>query len=241
MREVTLEQARQRLREMTGTEHDDHLGNEELNRIIASAAAETWDLILSSGLAEQFTKKTRFVTVPGQLEYDLDAEDGPIHTCQNFYKVHALYVDEGNGHLRPIQRVNQAEVVFFKAPQSATPIVLHYIPPAPTFRDAMGSWCDEATFEGFNGWEEHSLATAAISICMKKKDDFNQFYRRKKDLEQRVQGVSNTDWSGPSRVVRRHRTNRYNNRFFPFTMTVTAWNVIGGKLELYSNDTAPYA
>lgn len=239
-RETTLGEARDRLRAILGIQNDSHFPDEELNEHLASAAAEMWDTLVNSGLAEQYVKYVEFTTTAGTMEYDLEAEDGSgLIDDDDFYKVHALYVNEGQGHLRPVNRVNPAEIVYFTAPQQAVTMRLYYIPCAPTFYDAgLGTWNDEEAFEGFNGWEELWIVTAGINVKIKQQDDYNQLYRRKKELEQRVQSMANTDWSQPCHVVRRYKRDR--NKFFPFTSTVTAWGLRGGKLELYSNDSQPY-
>ncbi len=234
-RTITLGEARTALKELLGIQNDSHFSDNELNRHIATAAAETWDLLVNSGLAEQFVKSVTFNSVANQMEYTIEPT---LISANDFYKVHNLYVVEGS-HLRPIPRINPAEITFYKAPPAVQQMKLYYIPMCITFKTA-GVYNDALTFEGFNGWEEHVIVSAGIKVKTKQQDDFNQLFRQKKDLEQRIQSMANTDWSQPSRVVRRYNQQRYNNRFFPFTGTVTAWGLRGGKLELYSNDTHPY-
>lgn len=235
MRDVTLYDLRQRLEQVTDKQNSRHFSQSEKNQLIATAAAETWDLIVNAGLAEQFVKKVRFTAVQGQLEYTIDADDGII-VDDDFYKISALYVDEGNGHLRPIDRVNPAEITYFQPPTANAPMVLYYIKSAPTFRDEDENFDDEAVFDGINGWEEHTVLTAALSMKIKGQEDYQQIYRRKTEMENRIKSMANTDWSGPSRVVRRWRRNRW-DPYLPFILNVTAWGLRGGKLELYANNT----
>ncbi len=233
MRTLSLEELRNRLERLTGTERDTSLTEEFKNEVIAAAVAEWHDLLIDSGLAEQFVKKVSFQTTADQMEYEIDGDEG-IVTDEDFYKIHQIYVDEGGGHLRPIDRINPSEITYFQPPQQACTLWLYYIPSAETFKDEDDVYDDEITVDFFNGGEEFVLNTAAIAIKQKKSDDFNQFYRRKKDLEQRVKSTANTDWSGPSRVVKRWKRFR-NDPFLPHSQSVNAWGLRGGNLEIYAN------
>jgi len=235
MRRVTLRDLRTRLEQLTNKQNSRQFSTDEKNQLIAYATAEFWDLLIDAGLAEQFVKKVRFNAVPGQLEYKIDDDDG-IVTDQDFYKISALYVDEGNGHLRPIDRINPAELTYFQPPQVAVPMVLYYIRAAPTFRDEDEKFDDELTVEGFNGFDEYIVYTAALSMKIKGSEDYAQVYRRQQELKARVIKMANTDWSGPSRVVRRWNR-KYWDPFLPFFLNVTQWGIRGGKLELYANNT----
>lgn len=231
MREFTLGELRNRLEKLTDTVGDRHLDEDEKNEIIASAAAETWDKIINAGLAEQFVKKVSFTSVGNQVEYPIEGETDGIITNGDFYKVAGLVVDEGNNYFRPIERINPSEVTGLTAPSQVVNLVLYYIPRCTDFEDENGSFDDDETFDGINGWEEHTLMTAAIAVCLKKDKDDRQFYNRKQDLEKRIAAMANTDWSGPSRVVKRWRKRR--DPWMPFTNGLTCYAIRGGKLELY--------
>lgn len=235
MRDISLADLRLRLENLTDTRNSKHFSDTEKNDYIAMGVAETWDVMVNTGLAEQHVKKVLFSANQGQGEYVLDGDDGII-TDDDFYKIQSIYVDEGNGHLRPIDRVNFAEVTYYQPPTTSVPLVLYYIPTAPTFRDEDENYDDEAVFDGVNGWEEHSILSAALNMRLKDDKSYNEWYRRKKELETRIQKVATTDWSGPSRVVRRWRRNRW-DPYLPFILNVTAWSLRGNKLELYANNT----
>ncbi len=230
MRKYTLQELRESLDSVADIQNDRHLSPDEKNAILAKAVSETWDTIVNSGLAEQYVKSVQFTSVPDQIEYVIDGEEGII-TNGDFYKISTLYVEETQGYKRPIERINPAEITGLKAPSQPCNLVLYYIPCAPTWQDENGSYDDSMTFDGINGWEEHVVLTAAIHVKMKKDQDFSQLYRRKKDLEQRITSMSNTDWSGPSRVVKRWKKRQ--DPWAPFTTAVTGWCIRGGKLELY--------
>lgn len=235
MRSISLADLRARLEKITDTQKSKHFSDTEKNEAIAMGVAETWDVILNSGLAEQHVKRVKFNAVQGKGEYVLDSSSGLIPD-EDFYKIHAIYVDESNGHLRPIDRVNFAEITYFQPPTAPAPIVLWYIPVAPSFRDEDENFDDEAVFNGINGWEEHSILTAALHMRLKDDKSYNEFYRRKKELEDRIKQMATTDWSGPSHVVKRWRRNRW-DPYLPFILNVTAWSIRGNVLELYANNT----
>jgi len=228
LREVTLGQLLTRLEEITDTENDTHLSTDEKYGILVSAICDVWDIITSSGQAEQYVKKVSFTTVANQLEYNFET----ICTDGDFYKVSSLYVNEQNGHRRPIQRVNVGEIYPFKAPQTATAMELHYIPCAPSFKSG-GNYNANATWNGYNGWEELVLQTAAITVKVKKEDDAGPYRARRQELIDRISKMANTDWQEPPRVVRRRRVRQ--DPFLPFRNDVTAYAVRGGKLELFYN------
>lgn len=225
-RTFTLAQLKSRLDQMTDTESDTHLSANEKYAILASAAAETWDKITSSGLAEQFVKSVDFSTTAGTQTYAY----GTIVSAGDFYKVYSVTALEGTDRYRPVRRVNPAQVFEYQPPQSVQTIRLHYVPAAPTFKTA-GSFDVATTFEGINGWEEHLLVTAAITVKAKREDDYSVFARRKQELEARIQSMAHTDWSEPDRVVRRHRRNKV-DPWAPISR-INGWMPRGSNLELF--------
>lgn len=211
------------LRENVDIQNDTHSTDAELYRVLSAALAETWDVIVSSGLAEQYTKNVTFTVTPGTTEYSF----ATVVSAGDFYKLHQLYVVETSGHLRAIQRMNPSEIEAYKTPSSTSTMKLYYIPCAPEISTGA------EVIDGFNGWEEHILACAEIQIRKKREEDYSGAYRRKQELEARIQRMANTDWSGPSRVVRR-RTGR---RIVDISnSTIACYVVRGGKLELYERD-----
>ncbi len=226
-RNISRGELRTRLEQLTDTENDAHIGTAEKNEILNSAMAETWDIITSSGLAEKYVKSVSFNTVANQLEYTLDATT--YVTDNDFYKIHQLYVNEGNGRLRPLERINPAEIECMVAPTTVQAMKLYYIPYSP--ERATGD--DALFFDGINGWEEHTLMVAACAIKMKKDDSYATFARRKDELAARIRSMGNIDFSGPQRVVRRWR-----RRQDPFNMVnsnIRGYGIRGNKLELYSH------
>ncbi len=213
---------------MTDTVNDEHVTPEEKYRALVSAAADTVDVLISSGLSDQTLKSTTFNTVAGTTEYDLSTTtyvpDG------DFYKVSKVYVNEGSDQFRPIDRINLGDVQSFRPPQAVIPVKILYIPMATDFQNSNGDWDEDATFDGINGWEEHTLCKAAAWIMRKKQDDFRPFEEEANRLEQRMAFLGNTDFSGPARVVRRRGRGM---SYFPYQQGLSAWALRGKKICLY--------
>ncbi len=225
MRAVLASALLTRLRQMTDTVNDTHLTDAELYAVLTSAVAETWDAIMAGGSAGEFVKRQTFNTVAGQKEYALSGTN-KIITDDDFYKVQTLYVDERNGQLRPINRINAAEEQPYRAPTNVIPMVLYYVPCAPVWVDGTES------FDGINGWEEHTLVTAAIFIMNKKQDDANPFKQRKRELEARISTMANRSRGEPPRVVRKRRQ-QVQDRYALWLNNVSCWDIRGGNLELF--------
>ncbi len=212
-----------RLRQMTDTVNNTHLTDAEGYAVLTSAVADTWDKILASGGSDRYTKSASFSTVAGTKTYDLDT----ICTADDdFYKVDAIYVNEGNGLLRPITRIAPFEELAYRAPSTVTPMVLYYIPCAPVWSTGAES------FNGINGWEEHTLVTAAMTVQIKRGDDYSPFARRKGELEQRMATAVNVSNAEPSRVVKKRRS-RYDDRYLAWSNSVSNYDVRGSNLELF--------
>lgn len=219
-RSFTPEELLARLRENCDIENDQHLSDTELYKILSSAVAETWDRIISAGLHEQYVKNVSFAVTSGTQEYSL----ATICTDGDFYKIHQLFVNEGDGRLRPIVRINSAEQYGYKPPQQSCTMKLYYIPCAPELE------ADGASFDGINGFEEHTLALAEITVRKKRMEDYSGAARRKQEMEQRIASMGNTDWAEPPRVVRRRA--RAADPFWVYKADVNAYILRGNKLEL---------
>lgn len=214
-----------RLRQMTDTVNDTHLTDAWLYQVLTSAVADTWDKILSAGSVGEFVKKQNFSTVSGQKEYDLTGTN-KIITDDDFFKIETLYVDEGSGQLRPINRINPMEEQAYRAPNTVVPMVLYYVPCAPVWSTGTES------FDGINGWEEHTLATAAIVVMVKKQDDATPFRQLKRELETRIATMANKSQGEPARVVRKRRQASL-DRYASWQNNVSCYDYRGGKLELF--------
>lgn len=221
-RTITLKDLRRRLQEMTSTQNDEDLSVTELNDAIISAVAETLDHIITSGLSEQTVQVYDFTTSQASVDLSTGLPD--------FYKLVKVYVSDGSQY-RPIERINLQDIYPYRPNSTNVAVRLLYIPFATTMKNADGSYNDEATFDGINGWEEHTLCTAALQVKAKKEDDATYFRQRKGELEERMAFLGNTDFSGPARVVRKRTSRR--DFALPYSSLVSAWTLRNKTISLY--------
>ncbi len=209
-----------RMEKLCDIEGDTHLSSAEKFEIMNSAIAETWDVICNSGLGEKYVTSANFSTVAGTLAYSL------FTIASTFYRIHQVAVLENGGTtIRPLRRLNTSEIQTFTAPTSVVTMRLYYIPYSPVLTTGQ-------TFDGINGWEEHTLMTACAAVKMKKEENYGQYASRKAELERRMKTMGNVDFGEPMRVQRKRH--RKNDPFTMFNSNINAYGLRGDNLELYS-------
>ncbi|MDD5374477.1 hypothetical protein [Acidithiobacillus sp.] len=211
------------LRDMCDAKNDTHITTTELYRVLTSAVAETWGKIRKAG-GNHFVKTVTFNTVADQLNYELDT----IAPDADFLAVAQLDVNEGNGQYRPLTAIPESELQSYRAPTSVIPMRLKYAPRAPTWSTGQES------FDGINGWEEHTLCTAAVWLKKKKQDDYQPFQQRKLELERRIAEEACRDDAEPPRVARK-RQRKSMDYYAAFRNNVSRYSIRGTTLSLYYN------
>ncbi len=224
-RSVTAAAMLLRVRDATDSNNDTHLTDAEIYRYLTAAVAKTWDVVLTHGLGGEFVKSATFSTVANQQPYAL----ATIVSDGDFYQVKTLYAVESDGQLRPIPRVNPAETHGMRAPLGVYSMKLYYVPCAPVFTTGSES------FDGINGWEEHTIQLAAIAVKKKKQDDVSQYKASLREIEEVMKVQANRNADSPPRVVRRARARHLANCTIPYSSNVTHWDIRGSNLELYYN------
>lgn len=208
------------MEKLTDTEGDTHLSSAEKFEIMNSAIAETWDVICNSGMGEKYVTYANFSTVAGTLAYSL------FTIAPTFFRIHQVYVLE-NGRMRSLKKISPTEVQTLAAPTGVVTMRLYYIPYSPVLTTGQ-------SFDGINGWEEHTLMTACCAVKMKKEDDYRLYAARKQELERRIKTMGNTDFGEPMRVQRKHRRYREQDPFALFNSNINAYVLRGDNIELYS-------
>lgn len=206
---------------MCDAQNDKHIKDTEGYSILTSAVAETWGKIRKAG-GNHHVKTVTFNTVANQVDYSLDT----ICTDTDFLAVAQLDVNEGNGQYRPISRIPESELQAFRAPTSVIAMRLKYEPCAPVWTTGNES------FDGINGWEEHTLNTAAVMVKKKKQDDYQPFQQRKLELERRIAEEAGRDDSEPPRVARKRRR-ASQDYYAAWRNNVSRYSVRGSVLSLY--------
>lgn len=221
------------VREQTDTQNDTHLTDAEIYKFLSSSVADTWDKIQSAGLGGEAVKTVYFSTVTGQQDYDLTAAiwkptvGGAGAPLTDFYAVRTLYVNDGNGLYRPVQRTTPSEEYALRAATSVMQMKLCYIPVAPVF--VTGA----ETFDGINGWEEHAVQLACIKVKKKKNDDWSPYRRTADEIEMRIARHANKNQDEPPRIIRRRAASKWAARTLPYTGGIGAWDLRGNMIELY--------
>lgn len=210
-----------RLRESVGSENDTHVSDAELYRALTYGVADTWDTLLSVGIGTEGVKSATFACVAGTQEY------AKTTIAADFYQVSRLLVQETDGRLRPVSRVNPSEQYTMKAPTEGATMKLYYFPTSPVFVTGAES------FDGVNGWEEHAVMNAAIYIKSKKEDDTGQFRARKREIEARMGVMANRLRDEPPRIVRRATPTR-RGYSIPYVTSVRAYDLRGQNIELFA-------
>lgn len=220
-RSVLANELAARVRNLTDSANDTHISDPEMYLALTSAVADTWDKILAAGVGQEGIKRVNFSTVANQQEYPLDT------IAADFFQLKTLYVDEGSGLLRPIGRVDPLEEQGLRPPTGQYNMRLHYVPAAPVFVTGAES------FDGINGWEEHTVCTAALNIKAKKMDDTGPYRARIREIEARMKAMANRNQDSPPRIVRRARQAQWDRAVVPYSNKVTAWDIRGPNLELF--------
>ena len=212
---------------------DTHVTDAEGYLALTSAVSDTWDALLSSGIGTEGVKSITFNTVANQQEYPLSV------LAADFFQVRNLYSVQSDGRLVPVDRVNPNEAYTMRAPQAVVPMKLYYFPTAPVFVTGAES------FDGINGWEEHTVQVACMTVKAKKMDDTGPFRARKRELEERMKSMANRLRAEAPRVVRRAArfvsggrfgragVGRYSGGYdIPYQTGVIGYDLRGGNLEL---------
>jgi hypothetical protein len=229
-RSVLASELATRTREAVGAENDGHITTPELLRALTSGVSDTWDQLLMHGIGGEGVVKVSFNTVADQLEYPFVS--API-SAADFFQVRNVYRISSDGGKIPLKRINPSESWEVRAPKSVTAMQLYYFPAAPVWTTGAES------FDGINGWEEHTIQCAAIAIKAKKGDDTGPFRARKREVEMRMAVMANRMRDEAPRVVRRqdrHRRWGYAQRGYaiPYNTGPLYYDIRGANLELYA-------
>lgn len=218
-RTFTIDQIITRIQQLCDIENDSHISSTELFGIANSAIAETWDLICNCGRGEKYIKNVNFSSVANQRSYSLSG------IASDFYRLKQLYVQEGQqGQLRPLIELNPAELQpYVPTPQVAT-LTMYYLPISPVLTTGQ-------TFDGINGWEEHTIMTGCCAVKFKKEDSYGQFSQRKEELERRIKAMGDVDQGDCPRVTRKR--SKRSDPWYMYRNNVSGYIIRGDNIELY--------
>lgn len=211
-----------RIRQLTNTTRNMAVSDEEILSYIDHNYPRTWALLASIAPPDSpIIGSATFNTVAGTKAYDLTSAS--IVPSQDFWKVRVVYVNEGNGELRPLAPINEFNVQAYRAPQGVYPIQLEYIkncPEVTTYNQQI---------DGINGWEEHLVALCCQDVKMKLEEDPSPYIKKEQQLAAEIIKTGQRDAGyGESIVRRRHR-----DPYWLYRNNVDGYRLRGNSLELY--------
>lgn len=221
MRSYSVKELIQRIRQLTNTSRNMAVSDEEIMSYIDHNYPRTWALLANASPPDFMVESASFNTVAGTKGYDVTSVS--IVPNQNFWKVKTVYVNEGNGELRPIPPINEANVQAFRAPQGAYAIQLDYIKQCPQITAVS------TTIDGINGWEDHLVALCCQDVKMKLEEDPSPYIKKEQSLAAEIAKVAYRDAGHPERLVRR----RSQDPYFLYRNSVDGYRLKGNTLELY--------
>jgi hypothetical protein len=218
-RTYTVTELVTRLDDMCDIANDTHISLAEKIRYIDNAYTRLWTKLAKKQPPDYFVKDVAFNTVAGQLQYPL----ATIAPAGDFWQLKTVYVNEGNGQLRPIPPINEFNIQAYRAVQVAQPMQLSYISCAPKLT-AGGD-----TVDGIQGWEELLLCYAAEAVMYKKKDPTRPYVEKARELEREIEAMGGRDVGWAETIVRKKNLDPY----FLYRNNVDGYRLRGSNLELY--------
>lgn len=214
---TTLAELRERVRRSADMENQNGVvSDSELNEYINESIRELYDLILDHEGGEIFCKNHPIMPKVGPYAYKLQ---------DDFYKVTSVHYYINGGYVpgypasprdyallaanppspelpRYYIRFNPAtgdKYIYVFPAVDPDNLALTYIPHCPTLD------FDTAAWDGFNGWEEYAIVSAAIKCLEKQEQDTAAFQLRLDRLKKRIQSHSAYVDTGIPRVIVRER------------------------------------
>lgn len=211
MATATLATLRTKAQERADMVNSDFIGDPEWNRYINTGMRELYDLLVQKYGEDYYTLTDNSITTAsGQQDYSLPAD---------FFKLRAVIFNDG-GRRYLVKRFKMTEITegtqyvpyaakkftryriignnirFEPEPNANIPVTLYYI---PIISDLVN---DNDTVEGFNGWEEHIVLTAAYKALAKEESDVSEVAAEIAKVEMRIQKAStNRDAVMPSAIT----------------------------------------
>lgn len=221
----TLAQLRTRVRQRADIENDDHVSDSELTGLINDAIRSLHDLLVNEGPDDLYA--TTVNITPATIStgiYPLTT----LVTAGNFYKLRAIYVDDGNSTWRMLKPMQEADRQYFKEASASLTLKIEYIPHATALS------ADGDTFDGQDGWEEYVVCLAAIDVKTKREESPGILMNKKNQMEERIRRMSARDLGHPKRIMR-NKLAGYGYGW-PGTSVVDAYRIRGANIEFYRYD-----
>lgn len=186
-RATSLTDLRAWIRQLTDTENDDNVSDDELTALVNRHLAEVYDLLVDAGPPDYFAATTTVAVTSGISAYDIQAD---------FRSLVAVFVHESSEERRLLLPMGEMTRGRYKAPTQDGTLTVEYIPAAPVLSD------DADEFDGVSGWEELIVARASVDIMTKRETDPSVAIAKAQMMESRIRlRARNRDKGSPKRIV----------------------------------------
>ncbi len=219
-REVSLLELRTWARQISDTENDPNISDDELSALANRHICKVFDRLVDAGPADYYAATTQITTEAGIIEYPLLAD---------FRNLVSVYVRESADERRPLLSMPVQGRGRFKAPTGVWTLDVEYIPVPRVLED------DGETFDGVSGWEELIVNLMARDVMAKRDSDPSIAMANIARMESHITARSRQrDKSGTKRVT---DMDELLMRPFPWGWTETTklacYRLRAGNLELY--------
>ncbi len=150
---VSLEDLRAWARQLSDTENDPNVTDDELTDLANRHVPEVFDRLVDAGPPEYYAADVTVTTSAGAHQYALPA---------NFRSLMDVYVHETSDERRPLTEMPPGTRGRFKVPQATYTLTVEYIPTASRLVE------DTDTFDGVSGWWELIAKLMARDVMIKR-------------------------------------------------------------------------
>ncbi len=155
-RNVSLGQLKAWARQLSDTENDPNISEEELRALANRHRTEVYDQLVDAGPADYYAATTQVTTEDGVIEYGLEVD---------FRNLVNVFVRESADERRVLLPMPHGARGLYKAPTGVWTLDIEYIP-VPTILETDGD-----TLDGVSGFEELIANLMAKDIMKKRESD----------------------------------------------------------------------
>lgn len=155
-REVSLLELRTWARQLSDTENDPNITDDELTALANRHLCEVYDRLVDAGPADYYASTNQVVTASGTHVYALHG---------TFRNLVGVYVRESSDYRRQLFPMPGNARGQFKAPTGVWTVDVEFIPVPSELED------DGDTFDGVSGWEELIVNLMARDVMAKRESD----------------------------------------------------------------------
>lgn len=219
-RPVSLLELRTWARQLSDTENDPNIDDDELTALANRHQTEVFDRLVDAGPPDYYAASTPITTVAGQIEYPLEVD---------FRNLVNVYVRESADERRLIRAMPHGARGSYKAPTGVWTLDVEYIPIPDRLED------DGDTFDGVSGWEELIANLMARDVMLKRESDPSGVMANIARLEARITSRARSRDKGASKRI----TDTDDVRVFPWpygwsgTSRLSCYRLRADNLELF--------